>query len=136
MRMEEATIELKIPAAILERAETIASESGRSAETVMLDALSLLFGELPDTTLEPEAMQSLEDEQLWALVHRRLTPKQDARLRDLLDLGNQGQIRSQDEGELAQLVAMVDQQMVLRSKALVLLKRRGHDINLYFDSAL
>ncbi len=134
--MEEPTKNLQVPASIYERAEAIASKRACSAESVMLDALSLYFCELPATELEPEALQALADEQLWALVHRRLTPKQDARLRDLLDLGNQGRIHSQDEGELAQLVAMVDQQMVLRSKALVLLQRRGHDIDLYFDSVV
>jgi len=134
--MEEPTKELRVPAAIYERAEAIASDSGRSAESVIVDGLSLLFGELTEMGLEPEAMQSLEDEQLWALVQRRLTPKQDARLRELLDLGNRGQIHSKDEAELSQLVAMVDEQMVLRSKALVLLQRRGHDIDLYFESAV
>ncbi|MDE2821671.1 MAG: hypothetical protein OXT68_14940 [Chloroflexota bacterium] len=134
--MEEPTKELQVPASIYERAEAIAGDSGRSAETLMLDALSLHFCELSAMGSEPEALQTLADEQLWALVHRRLTPKQDARLRDLLDLGNQGRIHSQDEGELAQLAAMVDQQMVLRSKALVLLQRRGHDIDQYFESAV
>ena len=134
--MAEATVELSVPAAIYERAEAIASDSGRSAESVIVDGLSLLFGEFSGRELEPDALEDIADEQLWALVHRRLTPKQDARLRYLLDLGNQGQIRSQDEGELAQLVALVDQQMLLRSKALVLLQRRGHDIDLYFDSAV
>ena len=134
--MEEPTKELKVPASIYERAQAIANDSGRSAESVIVDGLSLLFGELTEMKLEPEAMQFLEDEQLWALVQRRLTPKQDARLRDLLELGNQGLIRSQDEAELAQLVSIVDQQMVLRSKALVLLQRRGHDIDLYFKSAV
>lgn len=134
--MKEPTKELKVPVAIYERAEAIASKTACSAESVMLDALALHFGELSDSALDPKTMQSLEDEQLWALVQRRLTPKQDARLRDLLDLGNRGQIRSQDEDELARLAAMVDQQMVLRSKALVLLQQRGHDINLYFESAV
>lgn len=134
--MEQPTKELKVPAAIYERAEEIAGDSGRSAESVIVDGLSLLFGELTDMELEPEALKDFADEQLWALVHRRLTPKQDARLRELLDLGNQGKILSQDEGELAQLAAMVDQQMMLRAKALVLLQQRGHDINLYFESAV
>ncbi len=134
--MAEATVELSVPAAIYERAEAIASDSGRSAESVIVDGLSLLFGEFSGMELEPEALKDIADEQLWALVHQRLTPMQDARLRYLLDLGNQGQIRCQDEGELAQLAALVDQQMLLRSKALVLLQRRGHDIDLYFDSAV
>ena len=134
--MEEPTRELQVPASIYERAEAIASDSGRSAESVIVDGLSLLFGELTEMELEPEQLPTLDDEQLWALVQRRLTPKQDARLRDLLELGNRGQIHSQDEGELAQLVSMVDQQMVLRSKALVLLQQRGHDIEQYFKSAV
>ena len=134
--MEEPTKELRVPASIYERALAIASKRACSAESVMLDALSLYFCELPAMESEPEALQALADEQLWALVHRRITPKQDARLRELLDLGNQGRIHSRDEGELARLVALVDQQMVLRSKALVLLQRRGHDIDQYFDSAI
>ena len=134
--MEEPTRELQVPVSIYERAEAIASDSGRSAESVIVDGLSLLFGELTEMELEPEQLPTLDDEQLWALVQRRLTPKQDARLRDLLELGNRGQIHSQDEGELAQLVSMVDQQMVLRSKALVLLQQRGHDIDQYFKSAV
>ena len=134
--MEGPTKELQVPAAIYKRAEEIASERDCSAESVILDALSLYFCELPETESKPESFQTLEDEQLWALVQRRLTPKQDARLRDLLDLGNQGELQSQDEGELTKLTSMVDQQMVLRSKALALLQRRGHDIDLYFESAV
>ena len=55
--MEQPTMELKVPAAIYERAATIASESDRSAESVILDGLSLLFGTLPDMELEPEALK-------------------------------------------------------------------------------
>lgn len=134
--MGKETVEIRVPVAIYERAEAIASDSGRSAESVMLDALSLLFCESAELESESETLYALEDGQLWALVHRRLTPEQDARLSDLLDLGNQGQIPSQDEDELAQLAAMVDHQMVLRSKALALLQRRGHDIEPYFESTV
>ena len=106
--MAEQTIELEIPAEIYERAEAIANSSDQSAESVLLDGLSLLFVTLPDLETAPEALPALLDEQLWALVHRRLTPKQDARLRDLLQLGNQGRIESKEERELARLADVVD----------------------------
>ena len=69
--MEEPTRELQVPASIFERAEAIARDCERSAESVMLDALSLHFCELAEIESEPVMLQALPDEQLWALVHRR-----------------------------------------------------------------
>ncbi len=121
-------MELKVPDAILERAEAIARETDRSAESVMLDGLSLLFGALPDMELEPEALKDFADEQLWALVHRRLTPKQDARLRELMRLGQLGRATEAEIVEMEALIDLVDHQMLLRSEALLQLKQRGRDI--------
>ena len=127
--MEEPTVELKVPAAIYERAEAIASESDRSAESVILDSLSLLFGALPDMELEPEALKNFEDEQLCALVYQRLAWPQDTRLRELMRLGQLGQVTDEEIVEMEALIDLVDHQMLLRSEALLLLQQRGHDIN-------
>ena len=126
--MAEATIELKVPAEILERAEAIASTSGRTAESIILDGLSLLFGALPDMELEPEALKDFDDEQLFAVVHQRLAWPQDTRLRELMRLGQLGRATDSEIVEMEALIDLVDHQMLLRSEALLLLKRRGHDI--------
>ena len=56
--MEQPTRELKVPATIYERGSDC---QHRSAESVMLDGLSLLFGKLPNTELEPEALKDFEE---------------------------------------------------------------------------
>ncbi len=127
--MEQPTKELRVPAAIFERAEAIASESGRSAESVIVDGLSLLFGESTDTELEPEALKDLADEQLLAVVHQRLAWPHNTRLRELMRLGQLGQVTDEEIVEMEDLVARFDHQVLLRSEALLQLKRRGHDIH-------
>ena len=127
--MDEPTKELKVPAAIYERAEVIAGDSGRSAESVIVDGLSLLFGELTDMALEPEALQEFGDEQLFAVVHQRLAWPHSTRLRELMQLGQLGQVTEEEVVEMEDLVAKFDHQVLLRSEALLQLKRRGHDID-------
>lgn len=126
--MSDAAIRLEIPEEILERVVQIARDSERSVESVLIDGLSLLFGKLSDGNLSPEALKDFEDEQLWAVVYQRLAWPHDTRLRELAALGDQGQITVDDIVEMEDLIDLVDQQMLLRSEALLLLKRRGHDI--------
>lgn len=126
--MGQARIELKIPPEIYERARQIASESNRSVESVLLDGLTLLFGALPDTGISPDELRTYSDEQLWAVVYQRLAWPQDTRLRELMALGKQGQITSDEQAEMEGLIDLVDHQMLLRSEALLLLKQRGYDV--------
>ena len=128
--MNQSTIELEIPSAVYERALEIASESNRSVESVLLDGLTLLFGSLPDMQTMPDALKDYDDQKLWAVVHQRLAWPQDTRLRELIGLGKQGQITDEELAEMERLIALVDHQMFLRSEALLLLKQRGHDIEM------
>lgn len=75
--------------------------------------------------------QHYTDNELWAVVDQRLTQEQDTRLRELIALGKQGQLTTDEQAEMERLVDLVDHQMLLRSEALLLLQQRGHDINLY-----
>ena len=123
-----SSIELQIPAEIIERARQIARDSNRSVESVLLEGLSLLFGGPTDTHISLDDLKGYSDEQLWAVVHNRLAWPQDARLRELMALGKQGQITAEEAEELERLIGLVDHQMLLRSEALLLLKRRGHNV--------
>ncbi len=123
-------VELQIPPEIYERARQIASENNRSIESVLLDGLALLFGDLPDTNLAPDGLQHYSDEQLWAIVHQRLAWPQNSRLRDLMAQGKQGSLSDDERSEMERLIALVDHQMLLRSEALLLLKQRGHDVDI------
>lgn len=126
--MSQSTIELQLPSKIYERAQQIAKDSNRSVESVLLDGLTLLFGELPNTELSPDALIDYGDEQLWAVVHQRLAWPQDTRLRELIALGKLGQISGDEQVEMERLIDLVDHQMLLRSEALLLLKQRGYPV--------
>jgi len=131
--MSDATIQLELPEKILARVVQIADDSERSVESVLVDGLSLLFGDLSDGKISLESLKDYTDEQLWAVVHQRLAWPQDTRLRELAALGDHGKITVQELEEMDALIALVDQQMLLRSEALLLLKRRGHDIGKYLQ---
>ncbi len=130
--MCQPTRQLQIPAEINSQAEEIVSKNHCSTESALLDGLAALFS----TELEPsdklDALNNFSDEQLWIIVQRRLTPKQDARWRELTDFGNRGTLTTEQNAELQAWVARLDGQMLLRSRALRLLQERGHDIQRYF----
>ena len=133
--MAQPTIKLTIPLAIFERAEALTRDTSDSTESVLVDSLELLFPSIEDAAHDPTALDRFSDEQLWMIVRRRLTPKQEARCRELADRGNRGVITDSEIAEMESWVARVDNQMLLRSKALLILQRRGHDIDAYFSSA-
>ena len=128
MCMSQSTVELQIPVEIYERARAIASDSGLSVESVLLDGLTLLFGAPPDLRISPDLLKDYSDEQLWAVVYHRLAWSQDARLRELIALGKRGQLTDEEKTEMEGLIALVDHQMLLRSEALLMLKQRGHPV--------
>ncbi len=134
--MSDANIQLKLPAEILARAVQIADDSERTVEAVLVDGLSLLFGDLSNDNISLEQLKKFSDEQLWAVVHQRLAWPQDTRLRELAALGDHGKITIDELEEMDALIAVVDRQMLLRSEALLLLKRRGHDIGKYLQAGL
>ena len=129
--MSDGPIQLELPHKVLERAAKIADDSERTVESVLVDGLSLLFGDLSDGKVSLETLEDFADEQLWAVVHQRLAWPQDTRLRELAALGDHGKITADELAEMDNLIAMVDQQMLLRSEALLLLKQRGHEIGKY-----
>ena len=124
--MKQATVELQLSPKIYQRAQEIAQTSNRSLETVLLEGLSLLFGELPTLNLTPDMLTTYGDEALWALVHQHLAWPQEARLSELVDRGREGQLSEPEKAEMERLIDLVDHYMLLRSQALLLLKQRGH----------
>jgi hypothetical protein len=123
--MTQQSVVLELPDEIYERARRVAEESQRPLESVLLDSLTLLFGNFP-AELTPESMEQLSDDNLWAVVYRPLAWPLDARLRELTVRGQS--LSDEEQGEIRQLVDQLDRYVLLRSKALLLLKQRGHDV--------
>lgn len=123
--MNQHRVLLDLPDEMYERVRQIAEDSRRPVENILLESLVLLFGESP---LTPQQIETFSDAQLWAVVHRPLAWPLDARLRELTARSKRGDLTQDEQTELERLVDQVDNYILLRSKALLLLKERGHDI--------
>ena len=60
--MTQAPILLQLPDELYERLREIADDSQRPLESVLIDSLTLLFGNLP--TIAPHQLATFSDEQL------------------------------------------------------------------------
>jgi hypothetical protein len=127
--MTQQPVLIQLPEELYERVRQVAQDSNRPLESILVDSLALLFGDLPDNAeLTPQILATFSDEQLWAIVQRALAWPQDARLRELTMLGKQGILSAQEQTEMERLVDQVDRYVLVRSHALLLLKQRGHDV--------
>lgn len=70
-----------------------------------------------------DELQNYNHDQLWDVVNNY--PVEDTRLNELAALGKQGKLSADELTELEQRIDTLDQQILLRSEALLLLKQRG-----------
>ena len=129
--MKHATVALEIPAEIIAEAQDIAQVRNRSVEAVLQDTIALIFDTTSDCEASAEILQDFSDEQLWELVNRRMPWAQDSKLRELSERGKRGKLTETEHRELEDLLAALDRQILLRSRALLQMKRRGLDVDSY-----
>ena len=129
--MDHSIVELEIPAEIFQEAQGIARVRNRSVESVLQESLSLVFDTTSDCEDSSETLQDFSDEQLWEIVNRRMPWAQDSRLRELSARGKQADLAEKEHRELEDLLAALDRQILLRSRALLQMKRRGLDVDSY-----
>ena len=125
-------IQLDLPAALYERIAEAAARADRQVDDILVDTLALLF-DAPALNWERLAttMDALSDAELWALAYRRAAWTTTTRLHDLTAHGQSAQLSPAEQRELDDLTDEIDRIMVLRSSALLVLQRRGHDIRNY-----
>lgn len=122
-------IHLDLPPALYTRIQDAAARSGRPVEDVLVESLDLLFGASSvDWDHLAATLEVLSDAELWALVHRRMTWIESARLRELTVQGQGAPLSNQEQRELAALIDTADHWTLLRSRALLTLQQRGHTI--------
>ena len=126
--MSHQSVTLDLPEDLYERVRQAAADSHKPLESVLVETIALLFGDESINDLSPNKLDTFTDVQLWAVVQRRLAWPQDARLRELTVLGKSGALTADEQVELERLVGVVNHYVLLRSKALLLLKQRGHDV--------
>ena len=133
--MARSTVELEIAPEMEAYVRVIAEGENCSIESILQEGLALLFGSDSIVEYQLDRLGNCTDEQLWALIYHRLTRSQDSRMRELLARGNEGTLTEQEKAELKYYVGLVDRHMLLRSRSLVLLQERGHDIDTYLYAA-
>ena len=127
--MTQQPVLVNLPSDLYKRIHNTAQDTNRTLETVLLESLTLLFGDLSsDTEALLPVLDTLSDAQLWAVVQRRLTWPEGARLRELTMANKKATLSNREQSELDSLLEQVDRYTLLRSKALLLLKQRGHPI--------
>ena len=127
--MEQLTVAVEVPADVYRQVEEVAVESDRTAESVIVDVLTMMFRSPSDSILDADDLKCMDDDMLLAIWHSRLAWSLETRLRELMHLGQLGKATNEEVAELEDLVAQADNQVILRSEALILLKQRGHNID-------
>lgn len=132
--MTNRTVTLQMPEEVYELAQQVAEESHISLESVVSNSVTIAYG---PTRGKPDlkSFETFSDEKLWRVVWRPLSVELEIRLDELSDLGDRGKLTDAQRAELKDLVAEVNRFVLIRSKALAELKKRGHDIESYLEKA-
>jgi hypothetical protein len=134
-----AIVTLQIPDAIYQRLEVNARATQQSLEAVLLHALEV--GSPPTWSDVPEEFQAdlasldgLNDDELWHLARSQMPDSQQDQYDRLLELHADGAL-SQSERENLQALRKESERFMLRkAQAAVLLKWRGHPIEMRYGT--
>ncbi len=126
------SLQVELPADLFEQIRKAAARSDQPVESVLVDTLALLFGtSRADWEGLAATLETLSDEELWALVYRRMAWPEGARVRELTARGKQATLSDAEQSELAALIDEADRLTLLRSRALLVLQQRGHNVGEY-----
>lgn len=132
--MTNRTVTLQIPEDVYELAQQVAEERHISLESVVSNSVTIVYGPTRGKS-DLKSFETFSDEKLWRVVWRPLPVELEIRLDELSDLGDRGALTNAQRSELKDLVAEVNRFVLIRSKALAELKKRGHDIESYLEKA-
>ena len=126
------TITLQLPNEIYTRLELAASAIKQPLETVLLRIVETSLPPLDDTPPEfqkdIEALETMNDEELWEVMLSKVPPTQQRKLHRLLNKNQSGTLTPREGKELESLQFQADKVMLRKAHAAVLLKWRGHRI--------
>ena len=133
MDMPVETVTLQIPEILYQRLVNTARATQRSLEEVMLHALQV--GSPPEWDDVPEefqadlaALDKLDDNTLWQIVHSRKTVAEMERYNTLLERNSSNTLTEAERLELMALRHEADGFMLRKAQAAVLLRWRGHRV--------
>lgn len=130
--MSSTPITLNIPDELLAHFEQAAQHNQRSIEDIVVETLLLYPPVTPANISEwIRGLGDYTDNQLWALVRLQPDIRQENRRIELMQKGANAALSSDEAAELEQILGEMEKFVLLRSKAIRLLKERGFDMS-YF----
>lgn len=79
-----------------------------------------------------ENLISFSDDQLWDVLLQHPVQQHETQLKELISHGKQRSLSPDEETQINELIDQIDQSILLRSQALLLLKQRGHEVEKLF----
>jgi hypothetical protein len=131
--MPAHAITLHLPETLYKRFRQRAEWSHRSPETEILDAVA--SGASVEAELSPEiietveAIEMLNDDELWRLARETMSPEASQELEALHFKQREEGLSPVEDAMRAKLIQKYERSMLIRAQAARLLKERGHDIS-------
>jgi MoxR-like ATPase len=128
-------VTLHLPENLRELVEKVAAASKVSEEDVLLDWLNrpLPYPNKDSYETILASVDTFSNVQLWTLVYRTIPDEDEARYHFLKEKGD---LSDDEKAELESIVELTNINILLRAKALVVLKERGEDINIFLERDL
>ncbi|MGI8916948.1 MAG: hypothetical protein ACR2JY_24780 [Chloroflexota bacterium] len=132
MKMIARSLTVTIPEPVYEQLQQRARQAQRSVEDeagLTLAATLPTWDDIPtDLATTLVSLPALDDDALWRLARSRVRDEDAARLMDLGDRRQRGELRAEELREAEELVQRHDRVLVTRAEAAALLKQRGYDV--------
>jgi len=132
--MSTQQISLNVPDAIYQRLKKQAQESNRTLEEQTLDVLAATVGKKPQSLDDPTtllaSLELLDDAALWNAAQSKLAGEVSIELEELNFKRQREGLTESEDVRAEELSRQYERQMLLRAKAVALLKQRGQDIRM------
>ncbi len=130
--MSHPVLHLDLPDDIYERVRRAAKGMKQPVEQALVTIVKAATPSLEKVPQEfrpeLEALEDLDDKELWHTTNAKLTSGQQRRLALLLEKNATGTLTIREQQTLQDLRTAADRLLLLRSYAFLLLKYRGHQI--------
>jgi plasmid stability protein len=127
------TVTLRLPNNIYQRVKQRAQAMQRSVED---ELLAVVAASLPDEeelpgqlAAELNQLSLFTDDELWQAARATVPANKRERMAELSSRAKEQDLTEEEQQEVEDLTYIFDRNMLLRAKAAVLLKERGHDIS-------
>ena len=111
------TVTLDLPETLIHRAKTIATQTHKSVEEVLLDWLDFAASDPP--------LASLPDDEILALCHSEMPPEQQQQLSQLLAQNREATLEQAQQNQLDQLMKLYRRGLVRKAQAWQIAVERG-----------